>query len=360
MANHPSLPLLPTSEERAALEMWTRSRSLPHRQVLRAKIVLLAADGVASDVIAERLGCNRLTVRRWRRRFSEARVEGLEEAGGRGQKPQLSRDFINRVVAATMEAPKDGSTHWSARRLGARFGISHSTVLRIWKDHGLQPHRTRSFKFSPDPDLVDKVTDIVGLYLHPPEKAVVLCVDEKSQIQALDRTQPLLPLRRGQVERRTHDYVRHGTATLFAALDIATGEVTGRCYARHRHQEFLRFLELINTRYPGIELHLVLDNYRTHKHPEVRDWLAHHQRFHLHFTPTSASWMNQVETWFSIVHRKAVRRGVFRSVAHLKDAIERFLAAWNVNKHPFAWVKSADEILPTPNRKLFRVLCTSS
>jgi transposase len=231
MANHPSPPLLPTSEERAALEMWTRSRSLPHRQVLRAKIVLLAADGVASDVIAERLGCNRLTVRRWRRRFSEARMEGLEEAGGRGQKPQLSRDFVNRLVAATMEAPKDGSTHWSARLLGARFGISHSTVLRIWKDHGLQPHRTRSFKFSPDPDLVDKVTDIVGLYLHPPEKAVVLCVDEKSQIQALDRTQPLLPMRPGQVERRSHDYVRHGTTTLFAALDVATGEVTGRCYA---------------------------------------------------------------------------------------------------------------------------------
>ena len=187
MANHPSPPLLPTSEERAALEMWTRSRSLPHRQVLRAKIVLLAADGVASDVIADRLGCNRLTVRRWRGRFSEARVEGLEEAGGRGQKPHLSRDFINRVVAATMEAPKDGSTHWSARRLGARFGISHSTVLRIWRDHGLQPHRTRSFKFSPDPDLVDKVTDIVGLYLHPPETAVVLCVDGEESIQALDR-----------------------------------------------------------------------------------------------------------------------------------------------------------------------------
>ena len=274
MANHPSPPLLPTSEERAALEMWTRSRSLPHRQVLRAKIVLLAADGVASDVIAERLGCNRLTVRRWRRRFSEARVEGLEEAGGRGQKPQLSRDFVNRLVAATMEAPKDGSTHWSARLLGARFGISHSTVLRIWKDHGLQPHRTRSFKFSPDPDLVDKVTDIVGLYLHPPEKAVVLCVDEKSQIQALDRTQPLLPMRPGQVERRSHDYVRHGTTTLFAALDVATGEVTGRCYARHRHEEFLRFLQRLARVYPTQDLHLVVDNYRTHKHPVVRAWLA--------------------------------------------------------------------------------------
>src|SRR5487761_7235 len=345
MANHPSPPLLPTSEERAALEMWTRSRSLPHRQVLRAKIVLLAADGVASDVIAERLGCNRLTVRRWRGRFSEARVEGLEEAGGRGQKPHLSRDFINRVVAATMEAPKDGSTHWSARRLGARFGISHSTVLRIWKDHGLQPHRTRSFKFSPDPDLVDKVTDIVGLYLHPPETAVVLCVDEKSQIRALDRPQPLLPMRPGQVERRSHDYVRHGTTTLFAALDVATGEVTGRCYARHRHEEFLTFLQLVAKRYPKIEIHMVLDNYRTHKHPVVREWLEANPRFHLHFTPTSASWMNQVETWFSILQRKTIRRGVFRSVGSLQSAVHRFIDAWNDHKKPFAWVRTSDEIL---------------
>ena len=350
MANHPSLPLLPTSEERAALEMWTRSRSLPHRQVLRAKIVLLAADGVASDAIAERLGCNRLTVRRWRRRFSEARVEGLEEAGGRGQKPRLSRDFINRVVAATMEAPKDGSTHWSARRLGARFGISHSTVLRIWKDHGLQPHRTRSFKFSPDPDLVDKVTDIVGLYLHPPEKTVVLCVDEKSQIQALDRTQPLLPMRPGQVERRSHDYVRHGTTTLFAALDVATGEVTGRCYARHRHEEFLRFLQRLARVYPTQELHLVVDNYRTHKHPVVGAWLADNPRIHLHFTPIGGSWMNQVETWFSILQRRAIARGVFRSVPALVAAIGRFLTGWNNNSRPFAWIKPADVILAKANR----------
>ena len=346
MANRPAPPVPLDGTQRTALTTWARSRALPQRQVLRARIVLLAAEGVSHAAIAAQLGCSEPTVRLWRQRFTDAGVAGLEEdAAGRGRPATYDERLVAKVITVTLGKPPRGETHWSSRAVADRVGVSKSTVLRIWQDQDLQPHRTRGFKFSTDPELEQKVTDVVGLYLHPPEKAVVLCVDEKSQIQALDRTQPLLPLRRGQVERRTHDYVRHGTATLFAALDIASGEVTGRCYARHRHQEFLRFLELINTRYPGIELHLVLDNYRTHKHPEVRDWLAHHQRFHLHFTPTSASWMNQVETWFSIVHRKAVRRGVFRSVAHLKDAIERFLAAWNVNKHPFAWVKSADQIL---------------
>jgi transposase len=213
-------------------------------------------------------------------------------------------------------------------------------------------HRTRGFKYSTDPELEQQVTDVVGLYLQPPEKAVVLCVDEKSQIQVLDRTQPLLPMRPGQVERRTHDYVRDGTATLFAARDIATGEATGRTCARHRHQEFLKFLQLVARRYPRGQLHLVLDNYQTHKHPEVQAWLARHPRFHPHFTPTSSSWLNQVETWFSIVHRAAIHRGVFRSVAHLKDAIQRFLDAWNERKHPFVWVKTADQALRRYNQKL--------
>ena len=319
MANRPAPPVPLDDTQRTALTTWARSRALPQRQVLRARIVLLAAEGVSHAAIAAQLGCSEPTVRLWRQRFTNAGVAGLEEdAPGRGRPATYDERLVAKVITVTLGKPPRGETHWSSRAVADRVGVSKSTVLRIWQDQDLQPHRTRGFKFSTDPELEQKVTDVVGLYLHPPEKAVVLCVDEKSQIQALDRTQPLLPLRRGQVERRTHDYVRHGTATLFAALDIATGEVTGRCYARHR---------------------------RTHKHPEVRDWLAHHQRFHLHFTPTSASWMNRVETWFSVVHRKAVRRGVFRNVAHLKDAIERFLAAWNVNKHPFAWVKSADEIL---------------
>jgi transposase len=313
-------------------------------------MVLLASDGMASDAIAAVLGCNRLTVRRWRQRYSDFGLEGLEEAGGRGAKPRLTRAFVNGVVAATMEKPKHGVTHWSARDLGRRFGISHSTVLRIWNDHGLQPHRTRSFKFSPDPELVDKVNDIVGLYLHPPEKAVVLCVDEKSQIQALDRTQPLLPMRPHQVERRSHDYKRHGTTTLFAALDIATGQVTERCYSRHRHQQFLRFLQRLAQTYPSQELHLVVDNYRTHKHPVVREWLANNPRFHLHFTPIGASWMNQVETWFSILQRKAITRGVFRSVPALVAAIQRFVTGWNQHSRPFSWIKSADAILAKANR----------
>ena len=337
-----------TPDQRAALETWTRSRSLPHRRVLRAKIVLLASDGVPSDAIARVLGCNRLTVRKWRARFAEAGVEGLEEAAGRGRPPTHSRALVNRVVAATMERPKDGSTHWSARTLEARFGVSHSTVLRIWSQHRLQPRR--SFKFSPDPELVEKVTDIVALYLHPPETAVVLCVDEKSQIQALDRTQPLLPMRPGQVERRSHDYVRHGTTTLFAALDVASGQVTGRCYERHRYQEFLQFLQRLATVYPTQELHLVVDNYRTYKHSVVREWLAANPRVHFHFTPIGGSWMNQVETWFSVLQRRAITRGVFRSVTDLRAAINRFLTGWNQQCRPFSWVKSADAILTKASR----------
>ena len=347
MANHPAPALLLTEGQADVLTTWSRSRALPQRQVLRARIVLLAAEGVATSSIAARLGCSEPTVRLWRERFAAAGIAGLEEdAPGRGRPATYDERTVAKVISITLGRPPRGETHWSSRAVAERAGVSKTTVLRIWQDHDLQPHRTRGFKFSTDPELEAKVIDVIGLYLHPPEKAaVVLCVDEKSQIQALDRTQPLLPMRPGQPERRTHDYVRHGTATLFAALDIATGEVTGRSYARHRHQEFLKFLQLVAARYPRGQVHLVLDNYRTHKHPVVNDWLSHHPRFQLHFTPTSASWMNQVETWFSIVHRKAIRRGVFRSVAHLKDSIQGFLDAWNANCHPFAWVKTADQIL---------------
>lgn len=352
MANHPAAAAVLTEEQRTALTAWSRSRVLPQRQVLRARIVLLAAEGVPTNSIATRLGCSIPTARLWRRRFAEAGLAGLEEdAPRRGRPPLYDQRTIARVISVTLGKPPRGETHWSSMAVAERVGVSASTVLRIWREQKIQPFRTRSFKFSTDPELVGKVIDVVGLYLHPPERAVVLCVDEKAQIQALDRTQPLLPMRPGQVERRTHDYVRHGTATLFAALDVASGEVTGRTYARHRHQEFLRFLQLIATRYPRGQLHLVLDNYRTHKHPEVQLWLSKHPRIRLHFTPTSASWMNQVETWFSIVHRTAIRRGVFRSVPHLKDAVQRFIDTWNAHKHPFHWVKNADEILTRANQK---------
>jgi transposase len=352
MANHPVAPAVLTEEQRAALTVWSRSRVLPQRQVLRARIILLAAEGVPTNSIATRLECSVPTARLWRQRFAEAGLAGLEEdAPGRGRPAIYDERTVAKVISVTLGTPPRGETHWSSTAVAERVGVSATTVLRIWREHKIQPFRTRGFKFSTDPELVGKVTDVVGLYLHPPEKAVVLCVDEKSQIQALDRTQPLLPMRPGQVERRTHDYVRHGTATLFAALDVATGEVTGRTYARHRHQEFLKFLQLVAKRYPRGQVHMVLDNYRTHKHPVVQAWLHTHPRIHLHFTPTSASWMNQVETWFSIVHRKAIRRGVFRSVPHLKDAIQRFIDSWNARRHPFVWVKTADEILAHANQK---------
>ena len=351
MANRPAPPLQLTADQEHELQTWSRSRVLPQRQVLRARIVLRAAAGTPNESIAAELGCSKPTVLQWRARFAAAGLDGLVEAPGRGRRPSYDQRTVDNVLSITLGKPPKGMTHWSSRLVAAEAGVSFSTVQRIWHEHRLQPHRTRSFKFSTDPQLVEKVTDVVGLYLHPPEKALVLSVDEKSQIQALDRTQPLLPMRPGQVERHTHDYVRHGTTTLFAALDVATGQVTGRSYARHRHQEFLRFLQLIAATHRRGQIHLVLDNYHTHKHPAVKDWLAHHPRFHLHFTPTSASWLNQVEGWFSLLQRRAIRRGVFRSVSVLRAAIQRFLDAWNEQAHPFAWTKTADQILTKANRE---------
>ncbi len=351
MPNHPAPALPVDATERELLSTWSKSQVLPQRQVLRAKICLLAAAGTPNLEIARRLGCSLPTVAKWRLRFQEAGMDGLGDQPGRGRRPTYGPELADRVVSLTLSHPPRGETHWSTRALAVKLGIGHVTVHRIWRDRRIQPHRSSTFKFSTDPQLVEKVTDVVGLYLDPPEKAVVLSVDEKSQIQALDRTQPLLPMREGQIERRTHDYVRHGTTTLFAALDVATGEVTGRCYAQHRHQDFLRFLRLVARTYPRGEIHLVLDNYGTHKHPAVREWLRHHPRFQLHFTPTSASWMNQVETWFSLLERKAIRRGVFHSVAALRNAIPRFLDAWNDHKHPFSWVKTPEQILSKAKQK---------
>lgn len=333
------------------LETWTRSRVLSHRQVQRARLVLMAAEGVANEVIAARLGLSKPTVLKWRARFDSDGVDGLEEAPGRGPTPTYGRESVEKVVSTTLRPPSDGSTHWSTRSLAKELEMSHATVHRIWQDMGLQPHRTRTFKYSRDPLLEEKVSDIVGLYLNPPEKAIVLSVDEKSQIQALDRTQPLLPMKAHQVERRTHDYKRHGTTTLFAALDVATGEVTGACQAKHRAEEFLAFLKLLVRTYPRRHLHLIVDNASSHKTPEVQDWLRRQRRVHLHFTPTGSSWLNQVETWFSILSRRAIRRGVFSSVTALVDAIQRFLDGWNDRHKPFVWVKSAEQILARLNRQ---------
>ncbi|MGA2873745.1 MAG: IS630 family transposase [Candidatus Dormibacteria bacterium] len=350
---HAAAPALRlSSDQRTRLELWARSRTLPQRQVQRAKVILLAAEGHANTTIGRQVGCSKPTVLLWRQRFVSRGLDGLEDAPGRGRPCAHGEDLVERVLSTTMSAPPPGYTHWSSRRLASACGVSATTVRRIWRDHRLQPHRSRSFKFSQDPQLEAEVTDVVGLYLHPPEKAVVLAVDEKTQVETLDRTQPVRPMRPGQVERRTHDDLRHGTTTLFAALDVATGNVTGRCYARHRHEEFLRFLQLVARRYPRGQIHFVLDNYATHKHPEVQEWLCRHPRFHLHFTPTSASWMNQVEGWFAILHRAAIRRGVFHNLAALRTAIERFLNAWNDNCHPFAWVKTPEQILAKANRQV--------
>ncbi|GMA49225.1 IS630 family transposase [Alicyclobacillus contaminans] len=339
-----------TDDERDQLEQWVRSPSTPQKLVRRAQIVLRAADGWTNQqMVKAGLGTG-VTIALWRTRFAELRLDGLKDVPKPGRPKQISKEKETEIIASTLKPPR-GRTHWSTRCMAEAQHVSQSTISRLWRKHGLKPHRTETFKYSQDPELEAKVVDIVGLYMDPPEKALVLCVDEKSQIQALDRTQPKLPLQPWQVERHTHDYVRHGTTSLFAALNVATGEVIGQCHRRHRHQEFLQFLRVIDRHYPEGEIHLVLDNYSTHKHQAVRKWLTKRPRFHLHFTPTSASWMNQIETWFGILHRQALERGVFRSVKALTAAIHTFLDAWNENAKPFKWVKRAEEILEKANPK---------
>lgn len=329
---------------RAALRHWLRSPTTPQRLVLRAKIVLAAAEGHRNVEIATRCGCSRQTVGLWRTRFAEQGLEGLRDAPGRGRPPEITDAKRAEIVARTLQPPP-AETHWSARRLAKEVGVSHMSVHRVWKAHRLAPHRTETFKFSSDPELVPKVIDVVGLYLNPPEKALVLSVDVKTQIQAIERTQPLLPLRPGLPARFTHDYERHGTTDLYAALNIATGQVLARCYARHRHTEFLDFLHLVHRRSPRRDLHLIVDNASTHLHANVDAWLAKHPRVHLHFTPTGCSWLNLIETWFGILTKRAIRRGSFPTVAALIAAVERFLAAWNEEANPFVWTKTPDQIL---------------
>jgi transposase len=337
-------------EDRATLLSWTRSSSVRAGVATRAKIVLAAGNGEGTSSISRRLGVSRPTVIQWRDRYAAAGLAGLDDAERSGR-PKTIDDAA--IVAATLEPPPKrlGITHWSTRLLGAELRIGHATIARAWRRYGVQPWRRETFKFSTDPALEAKVRDVVGLYLDPPEKAVVLCVDEKSQIQALDRTAPILPLRPGLPEKATHDYRRHGTTTLFAALEVATGKVTDACYDRHGKAEFLAFLKKVARAYPRRQLHVVVDNYHTHKHDEINAWLAKHPRITLHFTPTSGSWLNLVEVFFGIITRQAIRRGTFTSVEDLVAAISRFIDGWNDRCHPFTWTKTADEILPHARRQ---------
>lgn len=310
----------------------------------RARIVLLAGEGVSNAEIARRVGVSRPTVLSWRDRYQAGGVGALQDLDRSGRPVEVDEAAIV-VATVTPPPPRLGVTHWSSRLLGEHLGHSFATIARVWRKWNLQPWRTQTFKFSTDPELDAKVRDVVALYLNPPDKAVVVCVDEKSQVQALDRTAPILPIRPGLPERQTHDYVRHGTTTLFAALEVATGKVTSSCYNRHTHAEFLAFLKQVAKAYPRVKLHVVVDNYATHKHPKVKAWLARNPRVTLHFTPTSASWMNMVEIFFGIITRQAIRRGTFTSVKDLIAAIETFIDAWNDRCEPFAWTKTADDIL---------------
>jgi transposase len=329
--------------DRKALEAWLRAPSIAQELAVRAKVILASAAGEGVRPLARRLEVSPNTVAVWRRRYRAQGLEGLRTRPRAGRPAQISSAKEQAVISATLRKP-EVATHWSVRRLAKEVGLSPASVHRIWQKYGLQPHRVETFKFSTDPQFDAKLSDVVGLYLDPPERALVLCVDEKSQIQALNRTQPALPMWPGLPARMTHDYTRHGTTSLFAALEVASGKVHGRCFSRHTHQEFIAFLESLVRRYPKRELHLICDNYGTHKHPAVRQWLAAHPRIRLHFTPTSASWLNLVERWFGLITDQAIRRGSFDSVARLERTIMRWLAHWNEHAKPFRWTKSPADI----------------
>ena len=342
----PKPPVLLSEEERLQLKAVASSRSLPHALVTRARLVLMAAEGASNRSISERLGLSRQSVGKWRQRYLQQGLAGLHDELRPGRPRSISDEQVAHLVRKTlMTKPRDG-THWSVRSMADETHLSGATVHRIWRAFGLQPHRQRHFKLSTDPFFVEKVRDIVGLHLNPPDKAVVLCVDEKSQIQALDRTQPMLPMGLGYVEGVTHDYVRHGTTTLFAALDVATGQVVTSCKRRHRHVEYLDFLKRVEANVPAqLNIHLVVDNYATHKHPTVKRWLAAHPRYQVHYTPTYASWLNQVEIWFNLITQRAIRRGTFRSVKDLVSKIDLFVQLYNARTSPFVWTATADSIL---------------
>jgi transposase len=343
----PAAPISISPDQRRVLDTWVRAASTPQSIALRSRIILLAAEGLSNRQIAHQLGTSRPTVLLWRDRFEEGGTAALTEIReGRGRKRRISAKKVQQIVTATLHTTPKAATHWSCRTMAKAQGVSAATVQRIWEAHGLQPHRVATFKLSRDPRFVEKLTDVVGLYLNPPDKAVVLCVDEKSQIQALDRTQPGLPMKKGRCGTLTHDYKRHGTTTLFAALNVLEGKVIGQCLPRHRHQEFLKFLRRLDREFPTeLDLHLIVDNYGTHKHANVQRWLTQHPRFHLHFTPTSSSWLNLVERWFRELTGKRIRRGVFHSVKDLIQAIQEYLDTYNEDPRPFVWTASVDAIL---------------
>ena len=342
----PKQPLILTDEERQRLESLThRARTQP-LQARRARVVLACAEGLDNQAVAKKVRCSKGMVGKWRARFLALRLEGLYDEPRPGAPRKVSDDQVEQVIVRTLESTPRGQTHWSTRELAKATGLSRMTISRIWQAFGLQPHRSETFKLSPDPQLIEKVRDIVGLYMNPPDHAMVFCVDEKSQIQALDRTQPLLPMRPGQAERRTHDYKRHGTTSLFAALDLKTNRVIGQLHRRHRSVEFRKFLDRIEAQVPaGLEVHIIADNYSTHKTTLIRRWFAKRPHFHVHFTPTYGSWINLVERWFAELTNKRIRRGVFRSVKELETAIREYIDVHNEDPKPFTWTRTADQIL---------------
>jgi transposase len=344
----PKAPLILSDDERQKLQTWASRPKSTQRLATRAKIVPACAEGLDNKTVAAQLRVNTVTVGKWRQRFLDDRLEGLSDGPRPGAPRQITDARVEEVVTKTLEEKPKAATHWSTRGMAKTVGLSQSAIVRIWNAFGLKPHQGETFKLSTDPYFVEKVRDVVGLYMSPPENAIVLSVDEKSQVQALDRTQPLLPMTPGQAERRTPDYVRNGTTSPFAALNVATGQVIGKCYKRHRQREFLKFLKEIDARVergPGVQIHIIMDNYGTHKTPLVKRWFERHPEYHLHFTPTSGSWLNQVERFFAEITEKQIRRGVFRSVAALEKAIMDYLAAHNENPKPFVWTANADLIL---------------
>jgi putative transposase len=352
----PLAPLHVTDNAREQLKIMANSRTLPYALVRRAQIILMSADGLNNKTIAEKVGLSGRMVGIWRQRFIDQGLMGLYDEPKPGGPRSISDEQVVRLIQQTLELKPPNATHWSCRSIAKQTNISKSTVQRIWSTFGIQPHRQKHFTLSTDPFFVEKVRDIVGLYLNPPDKAMVLCVDEKSQIQALDRSQPVLPMGLGYLQGITHQYQRHGTLTLFAALDLATGEVIAQCKKRHRHQEFLQFLNYIEANVPkALDIHLVVDNYATHKHRKVKNWLAARPRYHVHYTPTYSSWLNQVEIWFNIITQKAIRRGSFRSVKQLIEKIDQFVKNYNSKSNPFTWTATADSILDKL-KKLMKVI----
>lgn len=352
----PRVELVLTDVERQTLERWSRRPKSAQALALRCRVILACAEGLSNVDVGARVGATRLTVGKWRSRFLADRLDGLLDEPRPGRPASITLDQVEDVVVATLESTPANATHWSRKSMAARSGLSKSTVGRIWRDFNLKPHRTETFKLSTDPLFVDKVVDVVGLYHNPPERAVVLCADEKSQVQALDRSQPVLPMMPGMPERRTHDYMRHGTTSLFAAFNVADGTVISQLHRQHRAVEFRKFLTAIDKAVPAdLDVHLICDNYGTHKTPIIKAWVARHPRFHMHFTPTGSSWINQVERWFAYLTDQLVRRGVHKSVARLEADIRRWIADWNTEPKPFVWTKTAEEILESLSRYCSRI-----